>query len=788
MADYGRAVLGTYSASCQEIKDACRLTKVPNVGDIVFFCEANKDTTNHAGLIYKVDLTSIYTIEGDTTGSDSVVTNGNCVATKSYSKTNARILGYGYLNYTDKAPMSTVITVALGEVGYLEKKSDSQLNSKTANAGNSGFTKYGKWMGSNGNQWSGSFISWCFHVSYDSSSTEYVELYGTGGEEYSTPTYVNQTQSNSSLVNYVNRLAAAQFKPRSERISRITIHISREIGDVYDLSRMLNSTEKSYNYGIDNSGTIGLFVDEAMWTSSSNNKNNDMKSVNIICMNETLSPDYKISDLCYEALVKLCEDICRRNFIFGLKYTGNSDVDSVTLHSEFNPKCDCPGPYVTSKIPGLVSEINNKLNVEVGVNFTKVSARLASNQSEALKVQSTVAVKSIKPYVIQPHRSVLGINYAALRELGVVGTMIDAGERFNSKHELVAYRTENVYKQTLEASYAGIPHAYFYTSYAKNIEDVKEEAYWFHMVVTKYPPKLGVWLHCQFSVKKATAQQLVDEWYKYFVKWGLKSKCGIYATKKQAEKIGWPKQCAYMPLWLEGEMVDSVCPDEEILTPSFFKLNNLSNQSMQSTGSNITSLTTITRSNESEEVQEQFDLPTEDPKEGQTEKDVSKAEKKQDDNTVEIEIPKDPNYTGMKKWESYTSIKSTYGRSYEITHSEEAYTDKDGFRMIANRYLLSVGSGVCKTIGTYLDVVLENGTVIECIMGDGQPDQYSDPVNHIFTIIDKNYCCSEFIVHNKEGVLNPTVRKSGDCSNKQDDWKSPVKKIKIYTENWFSED
>lgn len=38
---------------------------------------------------------------------------------------------------------SAVISVARGEVGYLEKKNGQSLYSKTANAGSANYTKYG---------------------------------------------------------------------------------------------------------------------------------------------------------------------------------------------------------------------------------------------------------------------------------------------------------------------------------------------------------------------------------------------------------------------------------------------------------------------------------------------------------------------------------------------------------------------------------------------------------------------------------------------------------------------
>lgn len=53
------------------------------------------------------------------------------------------------------------VSIAETEVGYLEKKTNSQLNDKTANAGYNNFTKYGAWYGWNGVAWCAQFVSWC---------------------------------------------------------------------------------------------------------------------------------------------------------------------------------------------------------------------------------------------------------------------------------------------------------------------------------------------------------------------------------------------------------------------------------------------------------------------------------------------------------------------------------------------------------------------------------------------------------------------------------------------------
>ena len=56
---------------------------------------------------------------------------------------------------------STMIQIALGEVGYIEKATNSNLDSKTANPGTNNYTKYGKWYGMNGQPWCDMFVSWC---------------------------------------------------------------------------------------------------------------------------------------------------------------------------------------------------------------------------------------------------------------------------------------------------------------------------------------------------------------------------------------------------------------------------------------------------------------------------------------------------------------------------------------------------------------------------------------------------------------------------------------------------
>lgn len=68
---------------------------------------------------------------------------------------------------------SKVIDIALAEVGYLEKKSNKSLDSKTANAGKANYTKYGRDMHNIYPSvmdfpaaWCDCFVDWCFYKAF----------------------------------------------------------------------------------------------------------------------------------------------------------------------------------------------------------------------------------------------------------------------------------------------------------------------------------------------------------------------------------------------------------------------------------------------------------------------------------------------------------------------------------------------------------------------------------------------------------------------------------------------
>lgn len=77
----------------------------PKVGDQIFFGTSGKE--QHTGIVYRVDSSKVYTIEGNTSSASGVVANGGSVAKKSYPLNYAKIVGYGRPKYDSTSTVST---------------------------------------------------------------------------------------------------------------------------------------------------------------------------------------------------------------------------------------------------------------------------------------------------------------------------------------------------------------------------------------------------------------------------------------------------------------------------------------------------------------------------------------------------------------------------------------------------------------------------------------------------------------------------------------------------------
>lgn len=166
--------------------------------------------------------------------------------------------------------------------------------------------------------------------------------------------------SNSPLVNYV-KLSPNHSGQRKHKIDTITIHHMAGNLSVETCGNIFASPSRqaSSNYAVDNYGRVGMYVEEhnRSWCSSS--PANDHRAITIEVANDEYGGNWHVSDVALQKTIDLCVDICQRNGIKQLVYTGDTR-GNLTKHEWF-ANTNCPGPYLGSKFPYIASEVNKRL-------------------------------------------------------------------------------------------------------------------------------------------------------------------------------------------------------------------------------------------------------------------------------------------------------------------------------------------------------------------------------------------------------------------------------------------
>lgn len=201
--------------------------------------------------------------------------------------------------------------------------------------------------------------------------------------------------SNSSLISYT-KISPNRTSPRKKPIRKITIHHMAGNLTVEQCGAVFAPTSRraSSNYGIGTDGRIGMYVEEKdrAWTSSS--PDNDNQAVTIEVANNTLGPNWTVSDNAMASLIDLCVDICKRNGIQRLNFTGDK-TGNLTMHCYFKSTL-CPGPYLKSKFPYIASEVNKRLGAEAApepfiVQITASSLNVRKGPGTSYAVAQTVS-------------------------------------------------------------------------------------------------------------------------------------------------------------------------------------------------------------------------------------------------------------------------------------------------------------------------------------------------------------------------------------------------------------
>jgi hypothetical protein len=235
--------------------------------------------------------------------------------------------------------------------------------------------------------------------------------------------------TNSSLVSMVsispnrsigryNIVNGVRIAPIT-KITKITIHHWAGVGtlDTFKNIVMNPNREMSANYAIDVIGKIGLFCPEAdrSWCSSS--QWNDNRAITIEVSNSAYgdASGWPISDASYKALIRLCVDICKRNGIPKLEFTGDKN-GSLTYHYMY-AATGCPGPYIKARTQQICNDVNAQLQTastpEVSGYLVSLKANAPIYDTAGGKVISKIT-KSTK-YTIVKDKKIGYITYGLLK-------------------------------------------------------------------------------------------------------------------------------------------------------------------------------------------------------------------------------------------------------------------------------------------------------------------------------------------------------------------------------------
>ena len=266
--------------------------------------------------------------------------------------------------------------------------------------------------------------------------------------------------TNSPLATYT-RISPNRNSPRNQPITKITIHHQAGVNSVEGFGNIVASPARgmSANYAIGNDGRIGLFCPESdrSWCSSS--PWNDHRAITIEVSNSAYGDEsgWPVSDAAYKSLIKLCVDICKRNGIPKLVFTGDKN-GSLTYHYMFSPTC-CPGPWIKAHTQDICDKVNAQLGLTVPINPPVSTSKPTTSRS--FKVGDLVSIKSGAKYYtgsaipnwvvsekwfissIAGDRAVLGLNESKNRNIQ---------SPINTKDITLVTTKANTYTKSLKAS------------------------------------------------------------------------------------------------------------------------------------------------------------------------------------------------------------------------------------------------------------------------------------------------------------------------------------------------
>lgn len=174
--------------------------------------------------------------------------------------------------------------------------------------------------------------------------------------------------SQSSLVNVTKLTSHIGYPDGSHgrggcKIEKIFVHHMAGILTAEQCGNVFKTREASAHYGIDNKGRVGQYVKEEDTAWHCGSKYYNQRSIGIELSNDAgASGNWHVSDKVISKCIDLIVDICRRNGISKINYTGDLK-GNLCMHT-WVASTACPGPYMKKKFKYIAEEVNKRLVVK----------------------------------------------------------------------------------------------------------------------------------------------------------------------------------------------------------------------------------------------------------------------------------------------------------------------------------------------------------------------------------------------------------------------------------------
>lgn len=200
--------------------------------------------------------------------------------------------------------------------------------------------------------------------------------------------------SNSPLISY-KKLSPNHSGLRKQKIDTITPHCVvghlslATLGNVF----ASKSRQASSNYGIDDNGRVGMYVEEKNRSWCTSSSSNDNRAITIEIASDTMHP-YKITSGAMQGLINLSVDICKRNNIPQLLWKndksliGKVDKQNITIHRWFANK-SCPGDYIVGQLGEIAEEVNKILIPKKDILVPEKDKIIPTNVPHTVKINTT---------------------------------------------------------------------------------------------------------------------------------------------------------------------------------------------------------------------------------------------------------------------------------------------------------------------------------------------------------------------------------------------------------------